>query len=516
VLSNLAKVHAERKDTARVMELLRRAIDLDPNQDNGLLWWVALHREQGGDAAAQSALRAAADRPGAWRPQLWLAREHLKRGEVDAAVSLYQHVLARAAGTPDVLMMISGDLGNAGQLDPLVRLVAPVYDPEKHGPHAGFNLIEAFKQLRRFDEARAVLGKLQAERLAPFAEHLARIEQSLAEARIAAEGPASIPAVGTVVFEDPIWTRGLFNPSWLLPRRATDGPLLTVFALANGTLTGSHTRPNLPDVSSRFSRALALYLAERLRFDLEIATRCVLFAAPGKGVVVFGEISPVPVLAPTAREQGRTSYGLSGIVQQDSVRFDLWDASSQATESFEIQGSVEGMGDWVKAIESAVTTRVRGFARVATAAADPFTARPPDALVPGYCSALDQLVYQLLAANKITPADSLFNERAMFESYLSLAEAWGDAGLRGRMLATCGVVAAVQYGSSVVPTYARIVQRWYESAGRETQLGMLAPAVLLRIGAREAFEAAMARVGGIADKEYVAWLERVRAEASRP
>jgi hypothetical protein len=176
------------------------------------------------------------------------------------------------------------------------------------------------------------------------------------------------------------------------------------------------------------------------------------------------------------------------------------------------------MGDWVKAIEGAVTTRVRDLTRVAPAAADPFTARPPDALVPGYCSALDQLVYQLLAANKVAPADSLFNERGMFETYLSVAETWGDAGAagaRGRMLATCGVVAAMQYGSAVVPTYARLVQRWYESVGRDTKLGMLAPAVLLRIGAREAFEAAMGKAGGIEDKEYAAWLERVRAESKR-
>jgi hypothetical protein len=422
-------------------------------------------------------------------------------------------VLAKAGHASDVLMMISGDLGNAGQLDHLVRLIAPAYNPAKHGPPAGFNLIEAFKRLGRFDEARGVLSKLQALQLAPFAEHLARIEHGLAEARFAAAGPEPITAVSGVVFEDPIWTRGLFDPSWLLPKRAKDGPLLTVFALANGTITEDKPRANVPDVASRFSRALALYLAERLRFDLEIATRCIIFAAPGKGVVVFGSASPVSTLAPTAREQGRMSYGLSGIVEQHAVRLDLWDAVSQTTESFEVKGSIEAMGDWVKEIESAVATRVRRFAQVAGAPADPFTARPPESLIPAYCSALDQLVYQVMAANKLAPADNLFNERSMFESYLSLAEAWGDTGLRARMMSACGVAAAVQYGSSVVPTYVRIIQRWYELAGREGKLGMLAPGVLLRIGAREAFEAAIAGVGGITDPDYVGWLERVRAGA---
>ena len=34
-------------------------------------------------------------------------------------------------------MMVTGDLGNAGALEDLVRLGAPRYKPEVHGPPAG-------------------------------------------------------------------------------------------------------------------------------------------------------------------------------------------------------------------------------------------------------------------------------------------------------------------------------------------------------------------------------------------
>ena len=44
--------------------------------------------------------------------------------------------------------MISGDLGNNGYLAQMLDLILPLYEPEKHGPRAGLNLIHASIQLR--------------------------------------------------------------------------------------------------------------------------------------------------------------------------------------------------------------------------------------------------------------------------------------------------------------------------------------------------------------------------------
>src|SRR5438067_6278100 len=48
ILTNLAKVAAERGQHDRAHQLLREALDVDPNLENGLLWWAALARENGG------------------------------------------------------------------------------------------------------------------------------------------------------------------------------------------------------------------------------------------------------------------------------------------------------------------------------------------------------------------------------------------------------------------------------------------------------------------------------------
>ena len=77
VLTNLAKIHAERDDEDRALDTLWRALQLDPNQDNGLGWFEAIHRDFGGDAAGITAMRKVAALPASWRAQLWLARGEL-------------------------------------------------------------------------------------------------------------------------------------------------------------------------------------------------------------------------------------------------------------------------------------------------------------------------------------------------------------------------------------------------------------------------------------------------------
>src|SRR5947209_18701275 len=60
ILTNLAKVAAERGDAERARELLAEALQVDPNLENGLLWWAALARESGGEEAYLESLESIA------------------------------------------------------------------------------------------------------------------------------------------------------------------------------------------------------------------------------------------------------------------------------------------------------------------------------------------------------------------------------------------------------------------------------------------------------------------------
>ena len=181
ILTNLAKVHANKGDDELSKQTLWRGLEADPNQDNGFFWYLAIVAEDDGEAAQQEALRKLAALPASWRPQLWLARGALEAGEPDAAMDWYRQALGNARpASDDMLIQISGDLGNRGHLDRIVELCAPVFDARQHGLMAGSNLIRAYSGLNEIEKAKAILAQMRAQDRPDWNEHLSYWEAELA------------------------------------------------------------------------------------------------------------------------------------------------------------------------------------------------------------------------------------------------------------------------------------------------------------------------------------------------
>jgi len=182
VLTNLAKAQASLGRNQESEATLDEAMDLDPNQENGLDWLMAIHRERGGDAAVSPVLEGLSGRPGAWRPQLWLARSALSRGDIGEALALYRSVLPLVGPDGNGLMQVSGDLGRAGRPADAIELILPLYDPTKHGLPTGMNLLHALIELGRLNEADVLMARLEAVSSPPSAAIIAELDRQLREA----------------------------------------------------------------------------------------------------------------------------------------------------------------------------------------------------------------------------------------------------------------------------------------------------------------------------------------------
>jgi len=178
LLTNLAKVSHDRGDAAGASDLLRRAVRLDPNFEHGLNGWLAIERGRGGEDAVKSALEAACELPGSWRARLMVARHHLETGDLPAARTQYTAVLAAADVDGSALMTMSSDLGRYGHTALIVTLVGPVYEPAKHGPQAGFNLLRACLETERVAEGEALLARLRPLATPSFMRHLDEFHQA--------------------------------------------------------------------------------------------------------------------------------------------------------------------------------------------------------------------------------------------------------------------------------------------------------------------------------------------------
>lgn len=294
VLTNLAKIYYRRGDHARAESILWHALEVDPNQDNGLNWYVAIQRERGGEAAALAALRRIAGLPRSWRARLWLAREALERKDPAAAETLYTEALA-LAGSPvpvDLVMQMSGDLGNHGYLTELIRLTAPHFDPAVHGLGVGNNLIKAYFDLGCLEDAERILNRLFAQKRPDWRQTLDYWDTELAKARVALQGqapPDQQISMALFSIEGPLWMRD-GSPFVVLLAEKPPAALRIAFFGTTALLAEKPARPGvqLSDASGRLTRAVPLLLAEPIHLATAASGYTLIPWVQGRGFALFG------------------------------------------------------------------------------------------------------------------------------------------------------------------------------------------------------------------------------------
>ncbi len=295
VLTNLAKVLSLRGRTEQAEKVLWHALEVDPNQDNGMGWYWIMHKERGGVAAGQEALRRVALLPGSWRAQLWLAREALESGQEAQALEYYQLSLSRA-GTPvpgDLLVQMTGDLGNAGHLVALLRLTEPHFDASVHPFHVANNLIKAHVDIGELEEAKRLVESLYRQGRPDWRESLHFWEMEIATKRVATIAPAKSESLHTVAAAilGPVWLPEGSPGVSLFPRPSDDADIPTICFIGSSAESGSavdHPVHQMSESPGRMSRALPLFLCEQTDLLTRSRARVVVpcLAGPDFGFVL--------------------------------------------------------------------------------------------------------------------------------------------------------------------------------------------------------------------------------------
>lgn len=319
VLTNLAKAQDARGDHPLAEATLWRALQLDPNQENGLGWYAAIHRDRNGEAGWLDACRRVAGLSSSWRAQLWLARESLQRGDLTSALSLYEEALSHG-GQPapaDLLKQLSGDLGNAGHLNEIVSLAAPHFDAARHGLEVGNNLIKANVDLGRLDEAKRIVEQLYAQGRPDWRQTLDFWDSEVAKARVAAlpaerDTPLQMELLS---IEGPLWLRDGSPCATLVAPKPADAPRVVFFG-STALLPAERRVPGvqLADGPGRLSRALPLVLAEQVHLSTAGAGAALVPWIGGKGFALFGKPYGDAELLALARKERVPPSLIGGLV----------------------------------------------------------------------------------------------------------------------------------------------------------------------------------------------------------
>lgn len=517
LLTNLAKVFAERGDQIRADETLWKALQTDPNQDNGLLWWATIQRERGGEAAYVQALRTAAALPGSWRAQLWLARHHLEHKEVEAACALYAEVLAGGMYDGSSLMMISGDLGNNGQVPLILELVGPAYDEHKHDPMTGLNLLRACQQLGKADEGEALLARMYPLGFAPIKRHLDQFAQAFQEMRRqAVQGTPIDPddlRITTLALSRPIWQYGLRDANWLFTQKPEGAPEVGFFALSKIMNGSDRAESQREDDLGRFTRAIPLYLAEAAHYWSDYAANCYIQIAEGVGPVVSGGEADGNALfdfAPPGMKYfvtGEIGGSGEGEHVQWQVSLSLWDCATRTRQASESGKAVQAeLGVLVLTLEKNLLARI-GLKREQPL--DAFYQHPTADVMPVYLVELGQAFMLTLLANEHMSKSATWGERAMLDWPLTMALHWPAAEVP-KLMYVSGLGKALDYQSDILAEYKeRSLQLLREAGQANSPVVRLAPLVWKAFSMQDELQAHIRNLPAGTSPAYKAWLERV-------
>lgn len=316
LLTNLAKVYSRRGDNVRAESILWHALELDPNQENGLGWYAIIQKERNGEGADIEAYRRIAKMPQTWRARLWLARDALQHQDLKTADMLYGEALAQAGSPPpsDLLMQMSGDLGNAGYLAEIIRLVGPYFDAAFHGLQVGNNLIKANLDLGHLEEASQILEQLYNQNRPDWKQTLNYWETEIAKARVSRQSKQASSeklSVSLIGIEGPLWMRDGSPFTSLLQAKSN----IVRIAILGSTTIFEHSSEaglQLTDVPGRFSRAIPLKLAELIHLFTDAAGFALIPWITGQGFALFGQAYDDATLVNLAGKGGQATDFIVG------------------------------------------------------------------------------------------------------------------------------------------------------------------------------------------------------------
>jgi tetratricopeptide (TPR) repeat protein len=438
LLANLARAYAAAGDDERARALIWQALHLDPNDESSLNWMIANANARGGRDAMLAAYVRAAELPRSWRAQLWLARYALESGDLAEATRLYEQALARVRPAPaDLLMQLSGDLGNRGHTELLLRLTQPHFDLATHGLIVGNNLLRAYVELGMFAEARKLLEQLYSQQRPDWREHLIHWEQKLDDAQ-KRYGEVTAPLEVVVMkLEQPVWARGVLGFDSVLPAKTRMSPQIHFVCGSGegGEDPGGKVISQPTNDLGRLARALPMFLAEEIYLRTNARTAFlwpwmkqggfILSAKPWTRAFLPSDAKPPDLIVYLHVDARSTPWVLNFRIEHEQ--------RGATPSEFALGFDLRSAGHDALTMLYDLIPRLTVLLALRREESNSALGTPPAELLAAYLAAIEQALAIGLAARQTTGESFLHQERSIFDHLFDVA-LQGEQLLRPRML----------------------------------------------------------------------------------
>ena len=514
ILTNLAKVYFEQGKYEESEKTLWEALCIDPNQDNGLPWWVLRQKEKLGSQSIPEMLKRACNIEGSWLPQVYLAAIYLEQKNLESAMTLYRKAIPYAKTNNGVLYRISGDLGRFGYPRESIQLVSPLYSPDKDDIRTGLNLVQAYYKLNMREERLALIEKLKTlQRLdiQPFISDMTEKFNHIGRGTETSKKLSDVKFTLTM-FDKPVWFYGLGSPEWLLPEKKNARKIGILSFSDVSPAKGEEAEAVKEDDSGRLSRSLPLMLHESLLFFSEYEAIAMVPVAIGIGPVVTRTVTSEEQLRMLAEKNGFEKV-ITGSINIDEGQYNItttiYDAAKRKSEKIVCKSSREDFGLRIREHLILFHEKIGAPLPKNEDTKVGIYSLPNVAILKEYLLALSQSLIQTLAVSKMVDAKSIWGERNILNGLLKLSSA-NPKNQVIEAIFVSGLTKSKTYGSDVYKEYQKSVLALLRAGQSEAEQSQFLPLIYYTYLRSDEFEKSKKRAQSHSDNPpYLEWLNRI-------
>ncbi len=516
IMTNLAKVYYALGKEELGEDTLWEGLEIDPNQDNGLPFWISLQAEKCGVECVPDMLKKVAKLPGSWLAQIYLASNALARKDLDEAMYYYRSSMLFAQQHPGVLYRISGDLGRFGFTKASIEKIAPLYRPELDDIRTGLNLLSAYKNEKLPQEGLKLVAALRKLDRKDISDHLDQTEKDF---RGMMNVPDNSPEEPKVTFtlsllDKPVWYYGLSDPKWLVPTK-TLASKIGFLAFSDATVrTGDTLSAIREDESGRLTRSLPLYLAEGIQFFSGMQPVVMIPVAMNIGPVVTNQETDEEQMLQLCGKHN-LDYILTGSLYIDggiyNIKTILFSREKKQTEQITTTSNEKDIALSIRRLQIQLHERIGSPLPKDESTRVGHYTLPGTSILIEYLSALGQSLIQTLATNQLIDVQTIRGETNILDAYLRLA-AKSPGNLINEAILVSGLAKSKNYGSDQYKGYQKSTLMQLRAGKNENDNSLLLPAAY-RLFARldEATLVTEATRKRIKDTDYIEWLTQLES-----